>query len=165
MSEMSEVLHPLSVGACTIIGLPGAAFAKRMISIVRSLLPKSMAEAQLCSGNRRQQPITACPYVMKHVAGGPDVVPDFLGGRCPVSGASVEGAMVEEEEEEHEEDEEDFAECPTAARVERPLAEEVVPLEATPAQAPDADAAVRRPRRSSGLDLPLCLGRFDMWCL
>jgi len=90
MSEMSEVLHPLSMGTTTVVGLPGAAIAKRIISISKRFLPKSLQEAQLCVGNRKTQAIVLCPYIMNKVPGGPDAVPLFLGGSCPVSGTALE---------------------------------------------------------------------------
>ena len=86
MSEMSEVLHPLSMGSTTVTGLPGAHLARRLSSMFRPYLPKSMAETQICCGDRKKQSPASCPYLQRHFADDMRSLDSLLGRICPVTG-------------------------------------------------------------------------------
>ena len=99
MSEMSEVLHPLSMGSTTVTGMPGAHLARRLSRMFKPLLPKSMAETQICCGDRRKQSAASCPYLRMHFADDIQSLTSLLGGVCPVSRqeANVEPSWTEKE--------------------------------------------------------------------
>ncbi|CAE7611623.1 Catsper1 [Symbiodinium sp. CCMP2592] len=86
MSEMSEVLHPVSMGCTTVTGLPGAHLARRLSSMFRPFLPKSMAETQICCGDRTKQSPASCPYLQRHFADDMSSLDSVLGRICPVTG-------------------------------------------------------------------------------
>ncbi|CAE7342513.1 Catsper1 [Symbiodinium pilosum] len=99
MSEMSEVLHPLSMGSTTVTGLPGAHLARRLSRMFRPFLPKSMAETQICCGDRRKQSPASCPYLQRHFADDIQSLSSLLSGTCPVTGraADIEPNWTEKE--------------------------------------------------------------------
>jgi len=94
-TEFSELLHPLAQGSNVLLGFPAAATAKKLLGMIKPLLPKSMTNSLLCPGNRRKQSISQCPYVKARFPTGGDALPVFLGGTCPVTGSCVETAALD----------------------------------------------------------------------
>jgi len=91
VAEYTGVLHPLAQGFNAVIGLPGAALAKKILRFVMPMMPRTLTDSvtttQICTGNRLKQPITACPFLAREYGANFEAsLPDFTQMECPVTG-------------------------------------------------------------------------------
>lgn len=95
VADYTSVLHPLAQGFNAVVGLPGAALAKKILRFVMPMMPRTLTDSitttQICTGNRLKQPVTACPFLAQQYGTNFEAsLPDFTEMECPVTGRHLD---------------------------------------------------------------------------